>query len=278
LIEDVAEMQALAVKSRTQGKLVALVATSGALHAGHLSLIEAAREQADVVVVSIFVNPLEFGPAEDFDRYPRDLQADLNLCTEAEVDVVFAPSKEAFLPAGFSTAVSEEAYAAGLGGISRPHFYKGACTRMAKLFNIVRPDYVLMGRKDPQLAAVIRKMIDDLGFTVDVVLKDVVRDDDGLAVHARNRYLNEMQRKDATRVYAALQAGKALVAKGTTNADRVLAEITHQIRQGHRLRVIYVQTVNPVSMAPQREIVPGETLLVLAVWCDEVRLNDCVVA
>lgn len=267
-------MQELAVNLRTQGRLIGLVATSGALHDGHLSLVKKAQEQADTVVLSIFVNPREFGPNEDFARYPRSREADLEKARAAGVDVVFIPTEEEMYPSRYSTMVSEERRAQGLCSISRPHYFRGACTVYAKLFNLVRPDLVVMGRRDPQLVAVIRKMADDLHFPVEIEVGEVVRESDGLAMSARNVYLNEFQRKDAAALYNALSEGQKLVDNGIRNVDRVLAEVTHHITQLRRLRVIYVAAVDPETMQPRREIVIGETLIVTAVWCDEVRLID----
>lgn len=276
VIESVHRMQETAVQQRTQGRLIALVATSGAIHAGHLRLIERARERADTVVVSIFVNPREFGPNEDYDRFPRSREHDLKACEEAGVDIVFIPGAKAMYPAGFSTTITENRLSQGLCGFSRPHYFGGACTAFVKLFNVIRPDELVMGRRDAQLVAVVRKMIEDLGFPIDVIVEDIVREPDGLAVNARNAYLNEFQRRDAVLLHQALQEGVNLVKSGITNVDRVLAEVTHHITQCRRLRVIYVSAVHPETMKPQREIVAGETLVITAVWCDEVRLLDNV--
>lgn len=274
VIESVNDMQSSSVALRSEGKLIGLVPTSGFLHAGHRSLMEKAREQVDRVVVSIFVNPREFGPNEDFRRYPRDRERDLALCAEAGVDTVFIPSEAEMYPAGYASSVTEEKRSAGLCGPSRPHYFKGACTVFAKLINIVRPDALYLGWRDAQLAAVVRKMVEDLNFPVDILLGETVRDPEGLALSARNEYLNDFQRRDAVLVYKALCQGKALVESGILNVDRILAEVTHHIAQSRRLRVIYVSAVDPETMEPRREIVPGNTLVATAVWCDEVRLLD----
>ncbi|MDP0501212.1 MAG: pantoate--beta-alanine ligase [Verrucomicrobiota bacterium JB022] len=274
VIESVHEMQSLAVRLRHQGKLIGFVPTSGYLHAGHLSLIQLAQDQADVVVVSCFVNPKEFGANEDFARYPRDRERDLQFCREAKVDVVFLPKEEEIYPAGFSSSVTEDKRASGLCAISRPHYFKGVCTCHAKLFNIVRPDQAIYGRKDPQMAAAIAKMVEDLNFTVEIVVGPTVREPDGLACSARNTYLNEFQRRDARIVYQALMKGRELVDNGIRNVDRVLAEVTYHISQIRRLRVIYVHAVNKHTMEFERQIVPGQTLIITSVWCDEVRLLD----
>lgn len=272
--ESLFEMQSTAVGWRSQGKLIALVPTSGALHAGHLSLIEMAKERADVVVVSIFVNPKEFGANEDYDRYPRNRAGDIETCEKAGVQAAFFPQAKDMFPSGHSTYVVEEKVSSGMCGISRPHYFRGAATAHVKLINLVRPDMVVMGMKDPQLATVIRKVMDDLHFPVDIALGPTVRGEDGLALDTRNQYLNDFQRSDATTIYKALQKGKELVDRGIRNVDRVLAEVTHHISQVRRLRVIYVVAVDRETMEPLREIEPGKSLIACAVWCDEVRLLD----
>ncbi|MFP4282736.1 MAG: pantoate--beta-alanine ligase [Opitutales bacterium] len=276
VIETVNRMQETAVQQRSQGRFIGLVATSGAIHAGHLSLVERAKEKSDTVVVSIFVNRKEFGPNEDFDRYPRSREKDLAACEAAGVDIVFIPTAKEMYPEGYSSTVAEERLSDRLCSVSRPHYFRGAATVYTKLFNIIRPDLLVMGERDAQLVAVIRKLIADLNFPVGVEVGGVVREDDGLAMSARNQYLNEFQRRDATLIYRALNEGKKLVDNGTNNVDRVLAEVIHHISQSRRLRVIHVSAVDPEKMEPRREIVHGETLVIAAVWCDEVRLLDCI--
>ena len=274
IIETVHHMQETAVRLRTQGRLIGLVATSGALHEGHLALVRQAQEQADQVVVSIFVNPKEFGPNEDFQRYPRQREKDLALLESAGGDIAFISSEKEMYPLGYSTSITEDRRANGLCSISRPHYFRGSCTVYAKLFNVVRPDLVVMGRRDAQLVSVIRKMVADLHFPVEIEVGEIVREPDGLAMSARNTYLNEFQRRDATMVHRALCEGKRLVTSGINNIDRVLAEVTHHLSQSRRLRVIYVAAVDPDTMEPRREVIPGETLIIASVWCDEVRLLD----
>lgn len=276
IIETVNRMQETAVQQRTQGRLIALVMTSGAIHEGHLSLVRKAQEQADTVVVSIFVNPLEFGPNEDYDRYPRSREKDLELCEAAGVDIVFIPTAKEVYPKAYSSKVTEERFSAGLCGVSRPNYFRGACTVCVKFFNVIRPDLLVMGQRDSQLVAVVRKLIADLNFPIDVEVGEVVRAEDGIALSARNSYLNDFQRRDAVILYQALSEGKKLVDNGIRNIDRVLAEVIHHITQCRRLRVIHVSAVDPATMEPRREIIIGETVVIAAVWCDEVRLLDCL--
>jgi len=275
IIEDPNIMQERAMRLRTEGKLIALVATSGALHEGHKALIRRARKEADIVVLSAFVNPLEFGPNEDFKRYPRTSAEDGDFSEEEGVDVLFRPSAKAIFPEGFSISVNEEGISLGLCGISRPHYFKGVCSLHTILFNLVRPDHLVLGQRDAQKVAVLTKLVEELRFPMTVFVEPTVRAEDGLALNARNNYLNEFQRADAATIYRALQEGKKLVDQGILNVDRVMAEVTHTITQMRRLRVIYVAAVDPETMEPVRpEVIPGKTLLITAVWCDEVRLVD----
>lgn len=276
-IESIHQMQSLAISLRQSGKVIALIPTQGALHPGHRSLIEAARGQADVVVVSSFVNPVQFASNEGFDKYPRDAEADTALCSEAGVDVLFAPNPAEMYPKGYSTYVTEESLSRGLCGISRPAHFRGVTTVFSKLLNIVRPEIVVFGQKNAQQAAVARKMIADLNFSVQVLVQPTVREPDGLPFGSRNRLLSAGQREDAGVLYRALQCGKELVDSGVRNVDRVIAEATHVLSQRRRVRVIYVAVVDRDSMEPERQIVPGRSMLAIAVWVDELRLIDNIV-
>lgn len=275
IIEDPNKMQEAAISLRSSGKLIALVPTSGALHDGHAALVRRAKEEADVVILSAIVNPLEFGPNEDYQRYPRNSSGDTAFCEQEGVDILFRPSVKDLYPDGFSISVSETHISTTLCGVSRPNYFSGVCTLHVMLFNLVRPDHVILGMRDPQKASVIRKLVEELHFPITILVEDVVRDEDGLPFCARNAYLNDFQRRDAATLHKALCEGKKLVDQGITNVDRVLAEVTHHISQVRRLRVIYVAAVSPQSMqAVRNAIVPGKTLVVAAVWCDEVRLID----
>jgi pantoate--beta-alanine ligase len=276
-IESVPHMQSLVAGLRASGRKIALVPTQGALHPGHLSLIEAARSHGGAVVVSIFVNPMQFGANEGFDKYPRDLEKDAAMCREAGVDFLFVPPLAEMYPKGWSTSVTEEAYSRGLCGVSRPGHFRGVTTVMAKLFNIVRPDVLVLGRKNAQQAAVVRKMIDDLNFGVRVFVQPTVREPDGLPWGSRNALLSASQREEAAVVLRALTTGKGLVDAGVRNVDRVIAETTHVISSKRRVRVIYVTVVDPDTMEPERQVVPGRSMLAAAVWVDEIRLIDNII-
>lgn len=267
-------MSGLAAGWRNSGRSVALVPTGGALHAGHAALIALAKERADCVVVVVFANPLAFGPSENFAGYPRSPEADLRLCGELGVDAVFMPAAEEMFPRGFSTFVVEESASRTLCGLSRPSHFRGVTTAMAKLLNIVRPEFVVLGQRDAQQVAVVRRMIEDLGFGAEVLVAPIARDSDGLAISVRNRELTASQRQEALSIHAALNRAREMAAQGVRSPDRIIAEVTHLLGERRRIRVIYVAIVDPATMEPLREVVAGGTLLALAVWVDEVRLID----
>ncbi|CAM3015117.1 pantoate--beta-alanine ligase [Rariglobus hedericola] len=275
IIKSVSEMQSLVGQLRVQGQRIGLVPTMGALHEGHLSLVKIASDIADVVVVSIFVNPTQFGPSEDYTKYPRPLEADTAACEAAGVDYVFAPEVEEMYPKGYSTFVLEEHIAKPLEGASRPSHFRGVTTVVAKLFNIVRPHFAVFGQKDAQQVAVINKMAIDLNFDVEIVVAPTLREADGLAMSSRNRYLTNTQRVEALVISRALRKASDMVAAGERRVDRLIAEATHLIGQQRRVRIIYVSVVDLVSMvAIKGEIVPGKDVMTIAVWVDEVRLID----
>ena len=274
IIQSIHEMQSHATTLRADGHRIGLVPTMGCLHEGHLSLIDIAKQKADKVIVSIFVNPAQFGPNEDFACYPRTLEEDLEKCREREADVVFHPSVENIYPPDYSTYVNEERISDGLCGISRPNHFRGVTTICLKLFHIIRPDIAVCGQKDAQQCAAIKKMVTDLNLPIEIVVGPTLRDADGLATSSRNQHLTDSQRRDALIIYSAMQEGKKLVEQGVRQVDRVVAEITHHISQCRRLRIIYVQVVDCDTMQPAREIVLGRHLVAIAVWCDQTRLID----
>lgn len=274
VIKTVKEMQEAATALRNEGRKIAFVPTMGYLHAGHVSLMDKAHEHGDVVIASIFVNPTQFGPNEDLETYPRDIERDLSLCEEHKVDIVFAPPSSEMYPSDYSTFVNEEKLSQPLCGQSRPMFFRGVCTVLTKLFNIVKPNVAIFGQKDAQQVAVVKHMVRDLNFEIDIVVGETVREPDGLAMSSRNSYLKSFQRADALRIHQALLKGAAIFEGGTDSTDRILAEITHYISEIRRLRVIYVQAVDKDTMKPLRHVQKGRTLIATAVWCDEVRLID----
>jgi len=274
VITSVFDMQSTAVDLRSKDRLIGLVPTMGALHEGHLSLIRLAKERADTVVVSIFVNPTQFGPNEDYAKYPRELPRDLDLCNKAGADIVFTPSVEEMYPKGYSTYVAEELISKPLCGISRPTHFRGVTTIVAKLFNLVRPDLAVFGQKDAQQVAVIKKMVNDLHFCIDIVTAPLVREPDGVAMSSRNRNLTATQREEARVISEALKRAKAMVDGGVHNVDRLVAEATHLMGTRRRVRVIYASVVDRCTMEAVREVLPGKAMMAIAAWVDEVRLID----
>jgi pantoate--beta-alanine ligase len=273
-IDSIATMQVEAAQLRAAGKRVALLPTLGALHAGHTSLIRLAREQGCAVVVSVFVNPLQFGASEDFSKYPRNAAADVALCEREGVEVVFAPAVEEMLPKNFSTLISEDRVSKSLCGISRPALFRGVLTCWLKLMHIVQPPVLVMGEKDVQQVAVVRKALADLSLPIELLVGPLVRDADGLAVSARNAYLTPNQREEALAVNRALLRAKEMVESGVRSADRIVAEATHIIGQKRRLRVIYINVVHRETIEAQREITPAQSVMAMAYWVDEIRLTD----
>jgi len=277
IIESVQEMQAYAIHTRTQGKLIGLVATMGALHEGHLSLIDIAKDKADIVVVSIFVNPIQFGPNEDFDKYPRDLTEDAALCEARGADIVFAPRREDVFPVGFSTYINEEAVSKGLCGVSRSGHFRGVSTVVNILFNVTRPDVAVFGQKDAQQCALIYKMVKDLVLPIELVIAPTIREEDGLALSSRNRYLDAQQRKEATKIYQALRSAKALSREGAHSPERIRAQIMNRLNHQLRIRIIYIEIVDRYTMQSAKEVIQGQTIAAVAVWVDNIRLIDNIV-
>lgn len=273
-IDTISAMQAAAAELRAGGRPVALIPTLGALHAGHISLIQLARERGCAVVLSAFVNPLQFGASEDFAKYPRHPAGDAALAEREGVDVIFQPAADEMFPKNFSTLVNEDRVSKPLCGVSRPALFRGALTCWLKLLHIVQPQVLVMGEKDPQQIAVVRKALADLSLPVEILAAPTVRDADGLAVSARNGYLTPVQREEALAVHRALVRAKEMVAGGVRSADRIVAEATHIIGQKRRLRIIYINVVHRETMEALREVTPGVCLMAMAFWVDEVRLTD----
>ncbi len=273
-IDKIDAMRAAAAALRSGGRRLAFLPTLGALHAGHASLIRLARTKADAVVVSAFVNPLQFGPSEDFSRYPRSPSADAALCEQEKAEVLFTPTAEEMFPRGFSTSLQEEAVSKPLCGVSRPVLFRGVLTCWLKLINIVQPDILVLGEKDAQQAAVVRKAAADLLLPLEIVTGPTVRDADGLVIGARNAYLTPSQREEALAVFSALRKAKEMVEAGVKSPDRLVAEVTHLISAKRRLRMIYIAVVDRNTMEQLREVAPGNCLLAISFWVDEIRLTD----
>lgn len=275
VIRSATEMQARAMALKKKEKSIGFVPTMGSLHAGHLSLIDLIKEQCDVLLLSIYVNPTQFGVGEDFEKYPRDLEKDLELCESRGVDLLFAPESTEIYAADASTFVIEESVGKGLCGNARPNHFRGVVTVCAKLFNLCQPDKVALGQKDAQQVVVLKRMIRDLHFPIEVVVGPILREADGLAMSSRNAYLEPKQRENALLIFKSLEAARKVVEeKGSNNVDRVKAEAMNVLTSGSFLRVNYVEVVNRETMLPETEVVAGRSLLAVAVWVDQVRLID----
>ena len=275
VIRSVSEMQVRALGLKREGKAIGFVPTMGFFHEGHLSLVDLLREQCDILLLSIYVNPTQFGAGEDFDKYPRDLDRDLQMARERGVDLVFQPDSAEVYEADASTYVLEEVVGKGLCGNTRPNHFRGVATVCAKLFNICQPDKVALGQKDAQQVVVLKRMIRDLHFPIEVVVGPILREPDGLAMSSRNTYLQPKQREEALLIFQALEAARILVGeKGSRNVDRVKGEVLSVLQSRRFLRVNYVEVVNRETMLSEKEIVPGRSLLAVAAWVDQVRLID----
>ena len=275
VIRSATEMQARAMALKKEGKSIGFVPTMGSLHAGHLSLVDLIKGQCDVLLLSIYVNPTQFGVGEDFEKYPRDLDKDLAMCESRGVDLVFAPESSEIYHADASTFVIEESVGKGLCGNARPNHFRGVATVCAKLFNLCQPDKVALGQKDAQQVVVLKRMIRDLHFPIEVVVGPILREPDGLAMSSRNAYLEPKQREDALLIFKSLEAARKVVEeKGSNNVNRVKAEAMNVLTSGRFLRVNYVEVVNRETMCPETEVVAGRSLLAVAIWVDQVRLID----
>ena len=265
----------MAQSIRREGKSIGLVPTMGFLHEGHLSLVDLLADRCDFIVLTIFVNPTQFGIGEDLDDYPRNLEGDLELCGQRRVDLVFAPTESEMYPAGYSTFVEEEEAGKGLCGVSRPTHFRGVTTVCAKLFNVCRPDFLALGRKDAQQVVVLERMIRDLNFPIEVLVGPIIREADGLAMSSRNSYLEPRQREHAALLYQSLLAGKRIVEeKEVRNVERVKAEVMGVLNESALIRVNYVEIVDRETMKPERDVELGRSAILVAGWLDEVRLID----
>lgn len=267
------EMRALSRTWQAQGLRVAFVPTMGALHEGHVSLVRLASEQADRVVVSIFVNPTQFGPNEDFSRYPRDEEGDLAKCRAAGAHAVFLPSVAEMYPPDATVFVDEAKLSAGLCGASRPGHFRGVLTVVAKLFHIVEPDVAVFGRKDAQQLALIERMVRDLDLAVQIVPAPILRESDGLAMSSRNRYLSAAERANALCLRRALDQAEEAFRRGDRDAAALRDALRTRLAAVPGARVDYVEVVDAASLQPVATLGEG-TLVALAVWMGATRLID----
>ena len=272
-IQTVHAMRSWSRGLQREGVTIGLVPTMGALHEGHRSLIRAARLACDASAVSIFVNPLQFGPLEDFDRYPRSLAQDLSLCQSAGVDAVFIPRAQEMYPPDFETAVSVQRLTRRYEGLSRPGHFGGVTTVVMKLLNIVRPDKAFFGQKDYQQTVVVERLVKDLNLDTEIVVRPTVRETDGLALSSRNRHLSPEERKAATVLYRALSDGRELIRAGERSVKKVEAAMTRLIWAEPLARLDYLAVADPITLDEVRSV-RGRVVLLLAVWIGKSRLID----
>jgi len=272
LVSTIAQMRERIATARRRACSVACVPTMGALHAGHGSLIERARAASDVVVVTIFVNPIQFDRREDYERYAKRLDEDRAFCDVRGVDVVFAPSAEEMYPGPIETFVEVEELARHLCGAFRPGHFRGVATVVAKLFNIIQPDTAYFGEKDAQQLAIIQQMVRDLNFAVDIVPVPTVREPDGLALSSRNQRLTPEQRRMAPTLFRALAEGQQSIARGERQVMKVKTTVLHALESASGVRAEYVEIVDP-RMQPV-DYISTDVRLVAAVWLGSTRLID----
>jgi pantoate--beta-alanine ligase len=258
---------------RRKGVTIGLVPTMGALHAGHRALIHAARLRCDALVVSLFVNPTQFGPTEDFTRYPRTIAQDRALCRSEGIDVCFEPTAEAMYPDGFQTVISVPALARRWEGEIRPQHFSGVGTVVAKLFGIVRPQMALFGQKDFQQAALIQRLAKDLNLGVDIAVHPTIREPDGLAMSSRNVYLSEKERTIATALYSGLQAGAAAIRQGERTGKAITAIMTRALKRQPAITIDYLAVCDPMTLEPL-DTITGRSVLLGAIRLGTVRLID----
>lgn len=272
-VHTIAEVRAEIKRARALGKSVGLVPTMGALHAGHMALVRRAREQCGFVAVSVFVNPTQFGPSEDLDKYPRTLPSDQKLCEEAGVDFIFAPSAAEMYPPGFDSWVEVGGVTARLEGASRPGHFRGVATVCTKLFSILTPDRAYFGRKDYQQLKVMQKVVRDLNLPLEIVPVETVREDDGLARSSRNRYLNPDERRAALVLSKALSAARTAVQSGQTSALAIQNEVVRLIEAEPLATVDYVDVADAETLEPLTTLRTPAVIL-LAVRIGSTRLID----
>lgn len=258
---------------RTSAKKIALVPTMGYLHEGHLSLVDVAKVNADVVVMSIFVNPTQFAPNEDLMRYPRDIERDERLAWERGVDYIFHPEVAEMYPDPYFTYVVTEQLAKVLCGISRPTHFRGVTTVVAKLFNIIQPDVAVFGQKDAQQAVIVKQMVRDLNFPIQIIVAPIVRESDGLAMSSRNVYLTPEERQQAPIIFNALQAARENVKNGLTDANQLRDQICKIIQTSPLARIDYVEIIDDQTLTPVETVKPG-TFAAVAVYYGKTRLID----
>lgn len=275
IINEAQTMQQRAMAEKRAGRSIAFVPTMGYLHEGHLSLLEEGRRRGDVLVLSIFVNPTQFGQGEDFEDYPRDLERDQKVAARAGVDIIFAPGARDMYPSGYATYVDVEGITETLCGASRPGHFRGVTTVVTKLFTIVQPDSAIFGEKDFQQLAVIRRMTTDLNLPVEIIGMPIYRESDGLAMSSRNVYLSPAQRDQALVLSQSLREAKQLVASGLTDSAKLIGQVEAWLSAQPDARIDYVRICHRLTLDDQPEI-DEDSVLLLAVFIGQTRLIDNV--
>lgn len=267
-------MQKVADRLRKEGKSIGFVPTLGALHQGHLSLMQRASKENDILIISIFINPTQFGPGEDYKRYPRPFEKDRSLARREGVDIIFYPSVSEMYGKGYSTYVEVEKFSKSLCGLFQPGHFRGVASIVCKLFNIVKPHVAYFGQKDYQQLRIIKRMVEDLNMEVEIRECAIVREPDGLAISSRNSYLSSQEREEALSLYRALKCAKSLIKVGSSISD-VVSEMEKIIQRESHAKIDYIEIVNPLTLEDVKTIRPGKKVLVaLAVWIGNTRLID----
>jgi len=273
IIKTIKDMQTLSRRLRSEKKTIGFVPTMGALHEGHFSLVKRSKNENDITIVSIFVNPTQFGPKEDFQQYPRDLEGDIKKLSSISADIVFAPENHEMYPKGFSTIIDVGSIGDILCGASRSGHFNGVATVVAKLFNIIIPDKAYFGQKDFQQSVVIKKLIKELNFDIDIVVCPTIREKDGLAKSSRNCYLNQNERNSATILYKALKHAETLIINGVKDSSYIKREMEDMIKSELLAKIEYVEIVNPQSFKIAKTI-ELPIVICLAVRIGSTRLID----
>ncbi|MFQ6082931.1 MAG: pantoate--beta-alanine ligase [Candidatus Aminicenantia bacterium] len=272
-IERIEKIKSIIKDLKKQGKVIGFVPTMGFLHEGHLSLVRESVKKADITVVSIFVNPTQFGPQEDFRRYPRDIERDKKTLEEEKVDYLFCPSVNKMYPEGYKTYVETKDLQDKLCGHSRFGHFRGVCTVVLKLFNIVQPDIAFFGQKDAQQAIIIKRMAEDLNLDVKIDVLPIIREEDGLALSSRNTYLNLEERKAATILYRSLTAAEEMIREGEKSSEKIISKMRSMIETEPFARIDYVEIVDLEELNSLKEI-KNKALIALAVFIGKTRLID----
>lgn len=273
IIRSPKEMQKICRELKRRGKSIGFVPTMGYLHKGHLNLVRIAADKTDIVVVSLFVNPTQFGPREDFSRYPRDFKGDRLLLEKARYDYLFVPGTKAMYPEGYLTYVNVEKLTGHLEGTVRPGHFRGVTTIVAKLFNIVQPDIAVFGQKDAQQAVVLKKMVEDLNYGIKMIIAPTVRERDGLACSSRNKYLSSEERKQAKVLYQSLRLAKLLIKQGERSVNKLVSKMNRFIDKQPLAEIDYIAVTNAHTLELLNKL-KGEVLISLAVRFGKTRLID----